>query len=151
MHREQLLAAISYNRAALKVGARIRPLNVRKMEQKRLADTFGKGLLSNLESKSIEPKSLLYSAPEGVRPKRMFFKRSTFDDAKMLDIYQRQLAALILAALIVEEDGMLSVDSSDFPKKSTHSVGVARQHCGILGKTENCQLVFCRLFQHQGT
>ena len=34
---------------------------------------------------------------------------------------------------------MLNVDGSDFPKKGTDSVGVARQHCGLLGKTENCQ------------
>jgi SRSO17 transposase len=64
----------------------------------------------------------------------MYFKNSTFDDEKMLNIYQQQLAALI-----GEEDGMLNVDGSDFPKKGSHSVGVARQHCGILGKTENCQ------------
>ncbi len=34
---------------------------------------------------------------------------------------------------------MANVDGSDFPKKGTNTVGVARQHCGILGKTENCQ------------
>ena len=34
---------------------------------------------------------------------------------------------------------MITVDGSDFPKKGTHSVGASRQHCGVLGKTENCQ------------
>lgn len=35
--------------------------------------------------------------------------------------------------------GMICVDGSDFVKKGKDSVGVYRQHCGRLGKTENCQ------------
>lgn len=106
----------------------------KRSEQKHLADTFMKGLLSDLERKSIEPIALRYSGANGVRPMQMFFKNATFDDEQMLDIYQQQLASLI-----GEEDGMLNIDGSDFPKKGKHSVGVARQHCGILGKTDNCQ------------
>jgi SRSO17 transposase len=34
---------------------------------------------------------------------------------------------------------MITLDGSDFPKKGNESAGVARQHCGSLGKTENCQ------------
>jgi hypothetical protein len=43
-------------------------------------------------------------------------------------------------------DSSLLIDESGCPKKGKHSVGVARQWCGQLGKVENCQVgVFAAL------
>lgn len=105
-----------------------------RSEQRQHGEAFVKGLLSDLDRKSIEPIALRYQGEEAVRPMQFFFQRSPWDDRKMLHLYQQRLASLVN-----DPNGMITVDESDFPKKGRHSVGVSRQHCGVLGKTDNCQ------------
>jgi SRSO17 transposase len=102
--------------------------------QAMFGETYHLGLMSNLEWKSAEPIALRYLDINDVRGLQRFFKDSPWLFENMKDLYQ-----LRLSSNIATPDAMLTIDPSDFPKKGKESAGVARQHCGALGKTENCQ------------
>ena len=109
-----------------------RPLFERE-EQRHWAEVYLHGVLSDMERKTIEP---LAERLEGgnVRNMQHFIGQSPWDDAPIL----RQHRHLVDEDL-GEPEGVLIVDGSDFPKQGEHSAGVARQWCGALGKTANCQ------------
>lgn len=103
-----------------------------RSDQRQNGEVFVKGLLSDLDRKSFEPIAMHYET--SVRGMQLFMQNAPFDDVKMAQIYRNRLSSRVN-----DPEGMLNVDSTEFVKKGNHSVGVSRQHCGRLGKTENCQ------------
>jgi len=99
------------------------------------------GLMLPGERKSVEPMAALM-APARVSGEHQsllhFIGQASWSDEKVLS----KVRDIVLPA-IIELGGPITVwivDDTSFVKKGEHSVGVARQHCGRLGKTENCQV-----------
>jgi SRSO17 transposase len=105
-----------------------------RVEHHRLGLAYFSGLLSNLDAKSVEPIALAFLDDHTVRPLQQFLKVGRWDHEEMETRHQT-----LLADSLSSPGGMLTVDSSEFPKKGKESVGVARQYCGPLGKVDNCQ------------
>lgn len=98
------------------------------------------GLLLPGDRKSVEPMAAR------VQPGRVqaahqslhhFVAKSDWSDDAMLAAVRARVLPIIeqrgpIRAFIIDDTGM--------PKKGKHSVGVARQYCGQLGKQDNCQV-----------
>jgi SRSO17 transposase len=97
------------------------------------------GLLLPVERKSVEPMAAQL-APGQVSAKHQSLhhfvaKASWSDDAVMRAVRDYVLPKMKSQGPIMA----WIVDDTGFPKKGKHSVGVARQYCGQLGKQDNCQ------------
>jgi SRSO17 transposase len=104
------------------------------------ARAYCTGLLLPGERKSIEPMAARIE-PGRVQAKHQSLHhvvaKAEWDDAALL----RAVRERVLPA--VERHGPVRywmVDDTAFPKQGEHSVGVARQYCGQLGKQEHCQV-----------
>jgi SRSO17 transposase len=97
------------------------------------------GLLAGSGRKSVEPLAAI-TAPGRVSAQHRsllhFVGKAPWSDEAVLG----KVRELTLAVL--EKQGPVEawiIDDTGFPKKGKHSVGVARQYCGQLGKQDNCQ------------
>lgn len=98
------------------------------------------GLMLPCERKSVEPIAAV-TAPGRTAAQHQsllhFVGNAAWSDEKVL----AKARELVLPA--IERHGPVEawiVDDTGFPKKGEHSVGVARQYCGQLGKQDNCQV-----------
>ena len=98
------------------------------------------GLLLPGERKSVEPMAAM-TAPERVSAQHQsmlhFIAQGNWPDEKVLG----KVRDMVVPEM--ERHGPIEawiIDDTGFPKQGKHSVGVARQYCGQLGKQDNCQV-----------
>lgn len=98
------------------------------------------GLLLPGDRKSIEPMAAR-TRPEAVSRQHQslhhFVSKASWSDKAVVAVASRHAVAGL------ERHGGITtwiVDDTGIPKKGDHSVGVARQYCGRLGKQDNCQV-----------
>src|SRR6202789_1687935 len=98
------------------------------------------GLMMPCERKSVEPMAAI-TAPERTAAQHQsllhFVGEGNWSDEKVL----AKVREMVLPEM--ERHGPIEawiIDDTGFPKKGQHSVGVARQYCGQLGKQDNCQV-----------
>jgi SRSO17 transposase len=98
------------------------------------------GLLLPGERKSVEPMAAKWD-PLHVRARHQslhhFVAKAPWSEQALLRVARDYALAGFerhapIAAWVVDDTG--------FPKKGSHSVGVAHQYCGVLGKSANCQV-----------
>ncbi len=106
------------------------------------------GLLMPGERKSVEPMAAVTS-PARVSAQHQsllhFVGQASWSDDEVL----AKVRDLVLPSM--ERGGPITawiIDDTGFPKKGKHSVGVARQYCGQLGKQDNCQVAVSLSIAH---
>jgi SRSO17 transposase len=92
------------------------------------------------DRKSIEPMAALLDFENVQRMRQslhhLVVKARWSDEVLLQQVRNHVLPAMQKHGAVVA----WIVDDTGFPKKGKHSVGVARQYCGQVGKQENCQV-----------
>jgi SRSO17 transposase len=98
------------------------------------------GLVMPVERKSVEPMAAI-TAPGRTAAQHQsllhFIGQGAWSDAAVLGKVREMVLPQIERHGPIEA---LIIDDTSFPKQGRHSVGVAHQYCGQLGKQANCQV-----------
>lgn len=103
-------------------------------------ENYCKGLLLPGERKSIEPMAARLDA-ENTQAMRQSLHHLVAKAPWSDDLVLEQVRHSVLP--VMQKHGPVVawiVDDTGFPKKGKHSVGVARQYCGQVGKQDNCRV-----------
>jgi SRSO17 transposase len=102
-----------------------------RITARRHLDTYVQGQLSDLQRKSVEPMGFASGTPP--RTLQEFLGLYRWDEWAMRDQLQQRVAR---RHAYPQSVGIL--DETSFVKKGDQTACVQRQHCGAVGKRENC-------------
>jgi SRSO17 transposase len=106
--------------------------SMRRKDQRRWGEVYLRGLMLDGKRKSIEPMAA--RLPDGDEQcLQQFVNQSPWDPVSVRRALARRMQREIVPEAWV-------IDDTGFPKFGKHSVGVARQYSGALGKVGNCQI-----------
>jgi SRSO17 transposase len=97
------------------------------------------GLMLPLARKSVEPMAARVDplhASARHQALHHFVAKAEWSDEELL----RRVSQWVVPKMDLSGGGFWIIDDTGFAKKGRHSVGVARQYCGVLGKQDNCQV-----------
>jgi SRSO17 transposase len=118
---------------------RLLPDNLGNRTRRRWAEVYLRGLLLDGDRKSIQPlaerlQEVDQADQDYEQALQQLVNDSPWDDRPVRDRLAQQVVAT------VGTGGFVILDDTGFPKQGPHSVGVARQYTGTLGKVANCQV-----------
>ena len=102
-------------------------------------EAYVTGLLLPGERKSVEPMAARIDprhASARHQALHHFVAQAEWSDEELL----RRVAQWVVPKMDTSGGAYWIIDDTGIPKKGRHSVGVARQYCGELGKQDNCQV-----------
>lgn len=105
---------------------------MQRKDQRRWGEVYLRGLMLDGKRKSIEPMAERLSDGDE-QCLQQFVNQSPWEESEV----RRRLAVKMTDEIDPEA---WVIDDTGFPKFGRHSVGVARQYCGALGKVANCQV-----------
>src|SRR4051794_4626174 len=104
---------------------------LRRSDQRVKGELYVRGLLTDGARKSMQPMAERLGVDH--QQLQQFVTSSTWDyTAVRANVARWAVEAIDPAAYVIDDSG--------FPKDGTASPCVARQYCGTLGKTGNCQI-----------
>ncbi len=106
-----------------------------RSEQRHWAPIYVVGLLGPGDRKSVEPMAERV-CPGDVQQLHHFVSTSPWATEPL-----EEVLATTADGLVGGKEAVLIIDDTALVKQGRHSVGVARQYCGVLGKRANCQVL----------